>query len=220
VIVSCTADNTCSASVSTPVQSVSVSGVSTTDTTLTLTDTVASLDCGTKYDYPISVSTLEESDFHSASGVAVTVTQTDEASKKGAKICYQPAVATPPPPVLLGQCSGVPVPPCYTSIKESGGSVVAEFTVPPGDPRFWVGLASMTLGKFTPKSAAPGASVTIKGTNLSQVTGVTFGSTQAKIVTIDPTKLVVKVPENAQSGALTVTGVSGTLTSSKSFKVT
>jgi YVTN family beta-propeller protein len=220
-IVDCAANSSCSASVSTPVQTVSVSGVSTTTTSVTLSDTVTSLGCGTKYDYPVTVSTLEESNFNSASGIAVTVTQANEKSKKGAKICYQPAVPSPPPPVLLGKCArGSPVPPCYTSITESGGSVVATFTVPAGDPRFWLGLANMTLKKFTPKSAAPLASVTIKGTNLSQVTAVTFGSTQAEITTTDPTKLVVTVPENAQSGAVRVTGVSGTLTSSKSFRVT
>jgi hypothetical protein len=220
-VVSCTAGVTCTASISTPLQSVSVSGVSTTTSSITLSDTVTTLDCGPRYDYPVTVSTLEESDFDSTSPLAVTVVQHDEATARGVKICYQPATATAPAPVLLAKCAAQhPTPPCFSSVTETAGAATAVFSVPPGDPRFWVGVATMTLKKFTPKSGAPGKSVTIKGTNLGQVTGVTFGGTAASITSLAPTKLVVTVPGGALTGAVRVTGASGTLTSSVPFTVT
>ena len=223
-IVSCTANSTCSASISTPDQSVSATGVSTTNTTLTLFDTVTTLDCGTKYDYPTTVSTLLESNFTSTSGLAVQVTQANETTTKGVKVCYQPAIPSPPPPALLKKCSGHVPAPCYVSISESSGSVMTSLKVPAGDPRFWVGSGALGLKSFSPTSGPTGTTMTVKGKALGAVTGVTFGGTQAvgTNLRISPSgsSLTVTVPPNALSGAVEIVGDGGVSPSKKPFKVT
>jgi hypothetical protein len=223
-IVSCTANTTCSASISTPGQSVSATGVSTTNTTLTLSDAVTSLDCGKKYDYPTTVSTLEESNFTSTSGLSIQVTQAHEATTKGVKVCYQQAIPSPPPPALLKKCSNHIPAPCYVSIAESSGSVMASLKVPAGDPRFWVGDGALGLKSFSPTSGPTGTTVTIKGKALGAVTGVTFGGTQAVgtnlRISSSGTSLTVTVPSNALSGAVQIVGDGGASASKKPFKVT
>ncbi|HXW33657.1 MAG TPA: beta-propeller fold lactonase family protein [Acidimicrobiales bacterium] len=223
-IVSCNAGVTCSAAVSSPDQSVSVTGTSTSTTTLSLTDVVATESCGTTFSYPSTVSTLTESNFTSSEGLAVTVTQKNEATAKGVKICYQPLTGSQAP-FLLKKCKkSHPTPPCYKSITESGGSVIASFDVPAGDPRFWVGASQLGLTKFSPTSGAPGSTVTISGKSLGAVTGVTFGGTEVAATNLkiaaNGKSLTVTVPDGALSGAIRVTGDGGSFPSTVSFTVT
>ncbi len=85
--------------------------------------------------------------------------------------------------------------------------------------------AAPTITSFTPAAGAVGATITIKGTNLENATGVTFNG---KTVTVTSTtftkdtasKLKLKVPAGAKSGTLTVTTTGGSVTSATKFKVT
>lgn len=223
-VVECAANSNCAATVSTPQQSVSVSGVSSTPSDLTLSDTDTTLDCGPKYDYDTTVSTLAESDFTSSVGLTVLVTQENEATAKGVKICYQPVEANPPAPTLLKKCSSkVPVP-CYSSIDGTGGSVVATFNVPAGDPRFWLGSSALGLKAFSPTSGPPGTTVKITGSALGAVTAVAFGGYQALGTNLqiasNGKSLTVVVPIYAQTGALRVTGDGATYVSKNKYPFT
>ncbi len=62
--------------------------------------------------------------------------------------------------------------------------------------------------------------VTIKGTNLTPVTHVIIGGATATILSHSATLIVVKVPQNAQTGLITLTGNSGSIASTTVFKVT
>ena len=87
--------------------------------------------------------------------------------------------------------------------------------------RISVGSASgPTITSFTPTSGPVGTGVTIKGTNLSGATKVTFNGTVATITKDTATKIKVKVPSGATTGKITVTTTGGTVTSTSKFKVT
>ena len=77
-----------------------------------------------------------------------------------------------------------------------------------------------TIKSFTPAKGRVGKKVTIKGTNLSGATAVTFSGTTAVITTDTATKVTTRVPAGATTGPIKVTtSVGGTVTSSKTFKV-
>ncbi len=100
-------------------------------------------------------------------------------------------------------------------VTTPGGVAVSStnFTVtsPPAPP---------TLTGFTPGSGPVGTSVTLTGTNLDGVTGVTFNGTAATIQTFNPTQLTVTVPAGATTGAIAVTTPGGSATAPGSFSVT
>ena len=89
------------------------------------------------------------------------------------------------------------------------GSVVATLELPPGDPRFHVGGETPLITRIKPTTAAPGKKLTIKGVNLSEVTGVTIGGVVAHIIKAAPTKVSVIVPAGAQSGTIRVSSLAG-----------
>ena len=65
-----------------------------------------------------------------------------------------------------------------------------------------------------------GATVTIKGTNLSGATKVTFGGKKATTIVSDtPTRLKVKIPSGARSGKIKVVTPGGTVKSATRFVV-
>ena len=69
-----------------------------------------------------------------------------------------------------------------------------------------------------PASGRVGATVTIKGTNLSGATKVTFGGKKATTIVSDTaTRLKVKVPSGARSGKIKVVTPGGTVKSATSF---
>jgi hypothetical protein len=78
-----------------------------------------------------------------------------------------------------------------------------------------------TITKTTPAKGKVGEKVTIKGTNLSGATAITFNGTSAAITTDTDTKITTKVPAGATTGPISITtSVGGTVTSAKTFKVT
>lgn len=141
-------------------------------------------------------------------------------SKKGVVICYQPTGSSPPAPEFLIKCHGSGSAPCYTSIKEVDGSVLAELVLPVGDPRFHVGGESPHIIGFSPASALAGKKLTIKGSNLSEVTKVTIGGLSAPIKKAAPTKVTVTVPVGMHGGIVSVISSAGVSASTAVLTVT
>ncbi len=77
-----------------------------------------------------------------------------------------------------------------------------------------------SVSRLTPSSGAAGASISVRGLNLSGTTSVTFaGGIPTKFKVISNDKLTFTVPAKAKTGTITVTNPSGTATS-KVFTVT
>jgi len=80
--------------------------------------------------------------------------------------------------------------------------------------------AAPTISSFSPAKGPIGAKVVITGANLSHATKVTFNGKAAKVSNDTSTKITVKVPAGATTGAIRVTTSAGTVKSTKAFKVT
>ena len=94
-----------------------------------------------------------------------------------------------------------------------------------GNQYFTVSVPATTrpsITSFTPASGAPGATVTITGTNLAGATSVTFGGVAGTgvVVNANGTSLTVTVPAGASTGPITVTTPGGATASSTVFTVT
>jgi YVTN family beta-propeller protein len=81
-------------------------------------------------------------------------------------------------------------------------------------------IAAPTITSFSPASAAPGASVTIKGTNLTGATEVTIGKKVAKITSDKAGMIKIKVPTGATTAKINVTTGGGTASSKTKLKIT
>ena len=77
-----------------------------------------------------------------------------------------------------------------------------------------------SVAKFTPASGPVGTVVTIKGTNLSGATKVTFNGLKGTITSDSATKIEVKVPSGATTGKIKVVTPGGQSKSTTSFTVT
>lgn len=78
-----------------------------------------------------------------------------------------------------------------------------------------------TITSFSPVTGKVRTTVTLKGTNLSGATSVTFDGTKAKIKTDKATEIITSVPAGAKTGKISVTtSGGGTVTSTKKFRVT
>ncbi len=76
-----------------------------------------------------------------------------------------------------------------------------------------------TITSFSPISGAAGTSVSILGTNFTNVTGVKFNRTSASFTVNSSTQITATVPPGASSGPISVTNLNGTATSSTRFTV-
>ncbi len=76
-----------------------------------------------------------------------------------------------------------------------------------------------TIASFSPGSGAPGAAITVTGTNLTGTTTVTVGGAAASFTVVNATTLTLLVPTTGQTGAIVVTTTAGTATSSTSLTV-
>jgi hypothetical protein len=101
------------------------------------------------------------------------------------------------------------------SVSTPGGSVTSSvpFYLPP------------RLTTVSPATGVVGATVTLTGTNFTGVTAVTFVAANsttisAPITSLGATQLVVLLPTNAISGAITVTTPGGVIASTGNFTVT
>ncbi|MGA2521317.1 MAG: choice-of-anchor Q domain-containing protein [Acidimicrobiales bacterium] len=207
----CEADATCNATVSSASQAVEVTATAgTTTAAVVITVAPAVLNCGSGSTSVAPVSTLTDSHLPTGSDLTVVDTVAHLPSVKGVAICYQPITVPPTAPGFLRKCHGAHfVAPCYKSLAEVGGSVVATLEVPSGDPRFHVGAATPSVTSYSPASAKPGHKLTIKGENLSEITGVTIDKVPAIITKTAPTSVTVTVPAGAKSGVVVVSSAAG-----------
>jgi len=212
IVAPCTPGTTgCSATVSVPSQTVAVTGTKpvTDSASITLVVATAVLSCE-NFSYAAPVVTLTDTGLQAGTGVLVTDTVKGLPSKKGVVICYQPVEASPPPPVFLAKCHGSHfVGACYKSVAETAGSVVAKLELPAGDPRYHVGGETPDVTSISPASPRPGKKLTIKGENLSEVTGVTIGGIPATITKAAPTHVSVIVPQGTTGGVVVVSSSAG-----------
>lgn len=70
------------------------------------------------------------------------------------------------------------------------------------------------ISYFTPKAAAAGEVVTVMGNNLSYVTSLSVGATEASITQKDNNEITFTMPAGAQTGTINVTNSGGSTTSS------
>ncbi len=212
VVAPCTPGSTgCSAMVSAPSQTVAVTGVKALSASASITLVVApALVSCQKFSYQAPVATLTDTGLTPGSDVLVTDTVQGLPSKKGVVICYQPVTASPPPAVFLAKCQGSRfAEACYKSLAEVSGTVVAKLELPAGDPRFHIGGETPSVTSYSPSPARPGKTLTLKGANLSEVTGVTIGGVKATITKTAPASVKVTVPSNAQGGVVAVSSLAG-----------
>ncbi len=211
----------CNATVDTPLDgvSVAVSGTSTSGpASLSLVTNTATLNCGSQFNYPSPVSTLKPTGFGASDVLTITQVVHGLPSTAGVKVCYQPKLTVPP--VFLKLCGPRKIAPCLVSLVEKDGSVTVTFLAPAKDPKWRVGTAYVLLNSFSPASGLRGSKITIKGSNLTPVTHVIFGGATAVINSHTATQIVATVPQNAQTGLITLTGNTGSVASMTAFKVT
>ena len=99
------------------------------------------------------------------------------------------------------------------SITTPGGTATS--------PAPFVVIKAPTITSFTPAVGAEGTVVTLKGTNLASVTGVTINGLSAGPVTVvSPTSVRVTIPTGATTGRLAVVNpAAGPVTSATDFRV-
>ena len=82
--------------------------------------------------------------------------------------------------------------------------------------------SQVSVIEFTPKTGAPGTSVTIYGTGYSATPGqnaVTFNGVPATVSSSTSTRVVATVPPGASTGTIAVSSSNGSATSSEAFSV-
>ncbi len=83
------------------------------------------------------------------------------------------------------------------------------------------GTATPTISSFAPTSGAPGATVTITGTNFPAVVTVTINGLEATVVSVSSTQIVITIPSMAIfTGPITVNTSGGSVISNTNFSVT
>jgi hypothetical protein len=208
----CPADATCTATVNSVSQVVTATGTAgTMPAAVALTVAPQALNCGPGFKYVAPVVTLTDTQLVTGSYLTVTDTVDGLPSAKGVVICFQSLGESPPPlPSFLAKCHGKKfVGACVKSITESDGNVVATLELPVGDPRYHIGGETPEVTSVSPASAKPGKKLTIKGANLSEVTGVTIGGIPASITKAAPTHVSVIVPQGTTGGVVVVSSSAG-----------
>jgi predicted outer membrane repeat protein len=214
LITPCTTGATgCTATTTVSSQTVAVTGTKTSGATASINLSVAPqvLACQ-GFSYLAPVATLTDTGLKAGTDVVVTDTVKSLPSKKGVVICYEPVQALPPPAALLPKCHGKTFThACYQSVNEVAGSVVATLELPAGDPRFHIGGETPSIASYSPAAAKPGKKLTIKGGNLSEITGVTIGGVAATIIKTAPASVSVTVPASSKGGVVRVTSLAGSV---------
>ena len=154
--------------------------------------------------------------------MSITITDTVKnlPNKKGVDICCQQVKVSPPAPTFLKKCHGHRfVGGCYKTFTEVAGSIVAQLELPAGGARFLVGGQTPGVTSSAPPRR-PRRRLTIKGVNLSEVTGVTIGGVSARIAEDRAYQSEGRrAHEGALSGDVQVSSSAGMSTSATVFTV-
>ena len=215
-------DPSCTVAVRTPLEGTTVQVMAASTAPMakvTLVTNTGTLNCRTGYNYVAPVTTLTPTGFPSNATVTVSQTMTNQPTTSGVKVCFQAKGA--PTPVVIATCGTPKKAPCLLSLTEAAGNkVTAKFLSPAKDPKWRVGGNKATVTSFSPTSVARRATLTVVGTNLTQVTSVIIGGAKAAVKSVTATKIVVNVPQSARTGLITVSGNFGLAVSSKTVTVT
>lgn len=76
-----------------------------------------------------------------------------------------------------------------------------------------------TISSFSPTTGPVGVTVTVLGSGLADTRAADVGGTPAEIVSVTATRVVLRVPDGATTGAITLTGPSGGVASRLRFVV-
>ncbi len=98
------------------------------------------------------------------------------------------------------------------------GGAGSPYIVPWGRTTLYARWTGITM--FTPRRGPVGTIVTIEGTGLSAVTGVTFSGVEGTITKETAAKIKVEVPSNATTGKIELTTAGGSVKTTSAFKVT
>ncbi|MDQ2772992.1 MAG: IPT/TIG domain-containing protein, partial [Bacteroidota bacterium] len=86
--------------------------------------------------------------------------------------------------------------------------------------KYSITLTSPSISSFSPTSGAAGTSVTLTGTNLSSLTGVSFNGTAASVFSTGTgTTATATVPAGATTGPITATSAQGSGSSTGNFSI-
>jgi hypothetical protein len=211
----------CSVTVSSPEPvTVNASGsVGSGSGTMSLVVNTGSLGCGST-DYTTPVATLSTTGFNTIQNVTVTDKVGDTPSIKGVHVCY--AAGANPKGKFLPKCNGTGSnSPCVESLMESEDSVIATFSSPAQDPRFWTGGAPLVLKTLRPNTGPGGTKVTLKGKNLLEAQSVVIAGSSCQITKQTNSTLSFIVPYNALAvtDPITVTAASGEVATSQPFDI-
>ena len=77
-----------------------------------------------------------------------------------------------------------------------------------------------SISSFSPTTGPVGITITVFGANLSDVRTATVGGVNAPVLDVTASHVVIKVPDDAVTGQITVTSASDTATSRLRFTVT
>jgi hypothetical protein len=179
--------------------------------------------CGNAAAESEQVTTYSTTNF-TAPALTATLTVNKDSSTNGFEMCFSSSTSFTDKQGHsvtsgdLAKCAEVgDVAPCIISLTISGGNLVAEVSVPPGDPRMW---APPVESSFTPTKAAVGANVTIKGGPFKGTTDVAFNGTLTQFKVKDSgTEITALVPAGATSGLIGIVTPDGVVMSKKVFTV-
>jgi hypothetical protein len=112
-----------------------------------------------------------------------------------------------------------------TLVADSGGRVYLSYQdeMDGNDEAYYLRIDGNPLPSivesFSPLMGASGTNITLKGQELAQINNITLGGEQAKFFFSSPTEIIVIVPSNAKSGALSLATTNGVVNSKDSFNV-
>ncbi len=110
--------------------------------------------------------------------------------------------------------------PCVVSKAiDAGGGVDVTMKLPLAGSTFQIVSPPTRIKKFSPTHALPGANITVTGKNMAGVNAVVVGGVQATIQSRTAKTLVVTVPDGAQTGFVTVSTPSGTVSSTRTLNL-
>lgn len=122
----------------------------------------------------------------------------------------------PPAGTILKTCEKTKgVPPCVLSKHLIEGGAQVEMLLPDSGSTFLMGTAATKAAKLKPDYGNAGESIAIRGKNMALVDSAVIGGVEAAITNRGNKEVVVTIPDGAQSGPVTLTTRTGSVSSKK-----